>query len=118
MKPVPRTLYRKPSTANRLPRTLYLRPCTLGSPQILYPKRSFRSHQVYTQLCHASYNLHEKTGRDAIDTDAYKAEQLTYRFIKAARQLAEEKLCELKKLHHTPSKTISYENETHTNTAE
>ena len=101
-----------------LPYLLHLCEHFCDLPQILYPKRSFRSHQVYTQLCHASYNLHEKTGRDAIDTDAYKAEQLTYRFIKAARQLAEEKLCELKKLHHTPSKTISYENETHTNTAE
>jgi len=101
-----------------LPYLLHLCEHFCDLPQILYPKRSFRSHRVYTLLCHASYNLHEKTGRDTIDTDAYKAEQLTYRFIKAARQRAEEKLRELKKLHHTPSKTITYEKETDTGTAE
>ena len=101
-----------------LPYLLHLCEHFCDLPQILYPKRSFRSHQVYTQLCHASYNLHEKTGRDTSDADAHKAEQLTYRFIKAARQLAEEKLRELKQRHHTPFQTSTYENETHTNTAE
>jgi len=87
-------------------------------PHILYPKRSYRSHRVYALLCHATYNLQEKTGTDASDADTSKAEQLTYRFIKATRQLAEEKLRELKKLHHTPSQTSTYENETDTGTAE
>ena len=101
-----------------LPYVLHLCEQFCDLPQMIYPKRSFRSHQVYALLCHATYNLHEKTGTDASDADACKAEQLTYRFIKAARKLAEEKLRELNELHHTPSKTIAYEKETDTGTAE
>lgn len=69
-------------------------------PRIIYPKKSFRSQQVYSRLCHAHYNLNEKIKEDTTESYALKAEHLTYRFIQAAHKLGDEKLKELKKLHH------------------
>jgi len=68
-------------------------------PKIIYPKRSFRSQQMYSRLCHAQYNLNEKIQADPSEYDSQKAEHLTYKFIQAARKEADKKLEELKKLH-------------------
>jgi len=68
-------------------------------PKIIYPKRSFRSQQIYSRLCHAQYNLNEKIQEDSSESDSQKAEHLTYKFIQAARKEADKKLEELKKLH-------------------
>ncbi|MEH6658037.1 hypothetical protein [Leeuwenhoekiella marinoflava] len=69
-------------------------------PKIIYPKKSFRSQQIYSRLCHAQYNLNEKIPEDSSESDSLKAEHLTYKFIQAARREADKKLEELKKLHH------------------
>ncbi|MEH6658051.1 hypothetical protein [Leeuwenhoekiella marinoflava] len=73
-------------------------------PNIIYPKRSFRSQLIYSRLCHAKYNLNKKIHEDPSESDSFKAAQLTYRFVQAARKLADQKLEELKKLHSSNSK--------------
>lgn len=69
-------------------------------PKIIYPKRSFRSQQMYSRLCHAQYNLNEKIHENPTESDSLKAEHLAYKFIQAARKEANKKLEELKELHN------------------
>ncbi|WP_416442110.1 hypothetical protein ACH3O9_15785 [Leeuwenhoekiella sp. A16] len=76
--------------------------------KIIYPRKSFRSQLIYSRLCHAHYNLNEKIHEDPSESDSLKAEHLTYKFILAARKLADKKLEELKKIHYL--KTTDYEN--------
>ena len=82
-----------------LPFLLHLCEQFSEAPKIIYPKKTFRSQQMYSRLCHAQYNLNEKIQEDTSESDSLKAEQLTYKFIQAARKEADKKLEELKKLH-------------------
>ena len=43
-------------------------------PNIIYPKKSFRSHLIYSRLCHARYNLNEKLQEDPSESHRMKAE--------------------------------------------
>lgn len=68
-------------------------------PEIIFPKKSFRSHRIYNNLCHASYNLNNKSEIDVDLDESYKAQNLCYKFLKKAEILANKKLGELEKLH-------------------
>ena len=83
-----------------LPFLLHLCEQFSEAPKIIYPKKTFRSQQMYSRLCHAQYNLNEKIQEDPSESDSLKAEHLTYKFIRAARKEADKKLEELKELHN------------------
>lgn len=83
----------------------------IPTPEIIFPKRSFRSQRIYNDICHATYNLDCKAELDSNQNESFKAQNLCYKFLKKAESLAKEKLEELERLHaeRSVSKRINHE---------
>jgi len=69
------------------------------SPEILFPKISFRSHRVFNAICHAQYNVNFKSVDDVSHEDSNYAHQLCRRFLDKADKEGKKKLQELESLH-------------------
>lgn len=70
------------------------------SPRIVLPKKSFTSKKVYSQLCHAQYNINFKTVDNVSMEDSDYASNLAERFLRSARKEGDKKLKELELLHY------------------
>ncbi len=70
------------------------------SPLIVLPKKSFTSKKVYSQLCHAHYNINFKTVDDVNIENSDYAVNLAERFLTSVRKEGNKKLKELEILHY------------------
>ncbi len=70
------------------------------SPLIVLPKKSFTSKKVYSQLCHAQYNINFKTVDDVTMEDSDYASNLAQRFLRSVRKEGCNKLKKLELLHN------------------
>ncbi|PKD17146.1 hypothetical protein APR41_06850 [Salegentibacter salinarum] len=70
------------------------------SPRIVLPKKSFTSKKVYSQLCHAQYNINFKTVDDVTMKDSDYASNLAERFLRKVHKEGNKKLKELELLHN------------------
>lgn len=80
-----------------------------SSPEIVFPKISFRSHKVYSGLCHAQYNVNFKSKDEFSMEESDYAHQICRLFLKKAEQEGIARLENLKPIHHkSKSKVILY----------
>ena len=68
-------------------------------PEIVYPKRSFRSKDAYHKLCHASYHMDYQRSFGNPDTETNYIEKVVSIFYEKAEKQGRQKLSELKKQH-------------------
>jgi hypothetical protein len=74
--------------------------CFCHSPRILFPRKSFRSNNVYHALCHAQYNVNFKSVSYVSQEGTYYANDLCRRFLDKAKEEGTKKLQELEQLHN------------------
>ncbi|WP_034891650.1 hypothetical protein [Gillisia sp. Hel_I_29] len=70
-----------------------------NSPNIVLPKKSFRSKRVFHALCHAQYNVNFKSIDEVSLEDSNYAQRLCRRFLEKVANEGEKKLQELEPLH-------------------
>lgn len=68
-------------------------------PEIVYPKKSFRSKDSYHKLCHARYLMDYQPSTFQTDEYTGHIEKVVYHFLQKAEVLAEQQLIELKRKH-------------------
>lgn len=70
-----------------------------NSPNIVLPKKSFRSKRVFHTLCHSQYNVNFKSIDEVSLEDSNYAQRLCCRFLEKVANEGEKKLQELESIH-------------------